>query len=147
MIIDYDIGQCGNSNSFPCKCDITMCILNSNMQACNNYIQYMHTTFVQCTNNRCRALMYDIIVLDPRIGKYGTLTSYIEVFPYNPDTSSADMRPEDEPCCSEDSTSGSCSIEYCDCSVKSQVDCYIHGDNLDTYVLWIACRCATNFEV
>ncbi|XP_065902044.1 mucolipin-3-like isoform X2 [Dysidea avara] len=81
MIIDFDIGQCGNSNAFPCK--------DKN------------------------------------------LTSHTKVFPYNPD-SSTDIRPEDKPCCNEDSTSSSCSIEYCECSVKSQVDCYIHGDNLDT---------------
>ncbi|XP_065902052.1 mucolipin-3-like [Dysidea avara] len=83
MIIDYDVGECGDDevDTIPCK--------------------------------------------------YKNLTSYIEVFPYNPNTSSADMRQEDEPCCNEDSTSGSCSIEYCNCSVKSQVDCYIHGDNLN----------------
>ena len=64
-------------------------------------------------------------------GENRNTTSYIEVFPYNPDTSSAHMRPKNEPCCNEDSTSSSCSIEYCNCSVKSQVDCYIRGSNLD----------------
>jgi len=64
-------------------------------------------------------------------GEDKNLTSVTKVFPYNPDTRGANISPEDEPCCSVDSTSSSCSIEYCNCSVKSQVDCYIHGNNLD----------------
>ena len=71
-------------------------------------------------------------VFHPYVGEDKNSTSYTEVFPYNPDSSSDHMIPDDEPCCNEDSISSSCTAQYCNCSVKSQVECYVHGDNLDT---------------
>ena len=58
------------------------------------------------------------------------------IFPHN--TTNSDLESNsDVVCCSPEATRSNCSMEYCDCSVEEQIDCFIN-ENLNRLYIFLS---------
>ena len=78
--------------------------------------------------SRLTEYIYVLFITD----KSSNLIRYTHVFPHN--VTDAGQENSDVSCCSTETTRSNCSLQYCNCSVEDQINCFIN-DNLNRFHL------------